>query len=257
MSDTNYTNEEVQGNETNYDGLNYPGNQYAGDPMASGMYRTNYTQGQYPPPQGIFNQQAPQNANNYRPANYNPNNQRYGGQNARLNNRGYGRTYYPNNYQGDDMRAYPYPHPFHYHHEYGYHHGYRPYDGYNYNTYGVPYGYHHDHCCDQYQYMRPGSWMNWANPNVLSNFIQKPKVNNFLRGVGIAAVGLVLAPSVAKTLRPVIVKAVRGAMTASEEIKSIFSDAKEDIEDIFAEAKWDGVHPENSHPNGNGNPNSQ
>ena len=93
------------------------------------------------------------------------------------------------------------------------------------------------------------------DPNFIPGLLQRPRVNNFFRGVGIATVGMILAPSVARAVRPVIVKAVQGAMTASEEIKSIFADAKEDIEDIFAEAKWDGNNGEKGQQRDNTSPN--
>jgi len=88
-----------------------------------------------------------------------------------------------------------------------------------------------------------GFLRNWWNYSVPS-FFGSPRVNNFFRGVGIATVGVIVAPSIARALRPLAVQAVEGVVNVTEEVKGIFSDAKEDMEDIFAEAKWDEANTE-------------
>jgi hypothetical protein len=193
-------------------------------------------------------------AGNYRPegrANYPGNYPGDDGMNYQANNRAYGRPNYPANYRVEDDYCYDGPQPY-YPHDYDcdcdyyegrrpYYRGYRPYR----RTRGWA-GYPNMPGYDPYynQGMMPGSW--W-HPFMIRDFINRPRVNDFLRGVGIATIGLVLAPSITRTLRPIVVKAVQGAMAASDEVKNIFADAKEDMEDIFAEANWEGSRSEGFH----------
>ncbi|MFZ5945915.1 MAG: hypothetical protein ACOYVD_17630 [Bacillota bacterium] len=90
--------------------------------------------------------------------------------------------------------------------------------------------------------MGEGFFRNWWNPGTIPNFLNSPRVNNFFRGVGLAATGLFLAPSLARAVRPLVVQTVQGVMSATDELKTIVSDAKEDIEDMFAEANWDRIN---------------
>ncbi|MCX7922609.1 MAG: DUF5132 domain-containing protein [Clostridia bacterium] len=283
MSENKYSNDETRGNEVNNEGENYMGDQYLGDNYSMGpgtyyganpvqnyqedpgtprAYRQNPNQGQNLRASDMFYQQNRQNYGSFRPGN--PNYQRSYGQNMQGNYRGDYRMNYPANYQGDYAHYHPYPHHYHHDHDHeldyydgdGYYNyrGNRPYAAYGPNTYGGRYRQNYD-CCSNQTMMGSGSWMNWMNPRFIPNLIQSPRVNNFLRGVGIATVGMILAPSVARTLRPLVVKAVQGAMTATEEIKGIFADAKEDVEDIFAEAKWDGSNCANNQDKGGEAPN--
>lgn len=253
MSDSNYSNDEARVKEADYDGQSYQGNPYPIDAQfnAAGTYYGGKPPRDY---QGAPKAPRNNNYNGYRQANSNYGYQRNYGSDGQGNYRGDYRMNYPANYQGDYYCHPPYHHDHdEYYRDYPGHEDYRDhrYCGkYPPGAYGG-YGRHNGPCCDPYYGQRNGSWSNWLN---LSGFVQRPKVNNFLRGVGIATVGVILAPSIAKTLRPVIVKAVQGAMAASGEIKSIFSDAKEDIEDIFAEAKWDDAR-RNEGNNDNGTPN--
>ena len=284
----NYINESVGENELNYGGANYQGNPYPGgdtganagtyfnvnpsrnyqrDPRMTNTPQQNFNQGANPGYNGMYN-------NSYRPANvnqgsYNPGYQGYYGQPPQGNYNGDGRMSYT--YDDDYEYDYHNPHchyyyPHHFYNGPGYAYNNRPmpvnYRGYRTNRRYRPntstmYGSPNRPNIDPYydQSMNPSSWMNWMNPNVVSDFIQRPRVNNFLRGVGIATVGMLLAPSTARVIRPLIVKAVKGAMTATDEIRSIFTDAKEDIEDIFAEAKWDSAKHERHHQDGNETPN--
>jgi hypothetical protein len=87
-----------------------------------------------------------------------------------------------------------------------------------------------------------GFWGNWWNPDTIPNLLNTPMVNNFFRGVGIAATGIFLAPTLARAIRPIVVQAVQGVMSITDELKTVVSDAKEDIEDMFAEANWDRIN---------------
>jgi hypothetical protein len=78
----------------------------------------------------------------------------------------------------------------------------------------------------------------------VANWLNTPKVNNFFRGVGLLTVGIILAPTLAKVLRPLAVSTVQGAMGVVGDMKGIVTDAKDEVEDIFAEAKWDEEHEE-------------
>lgn len=257
MSENNYSNGEVKDNKANYEDVNYQEGQITPNNTAAGsdpdMY---YDERQIRNPQPD-NRMPGNNPRNYRPREnnaYNPNNrssfnnsiyQANYNQNPRNYYRGDGRmnypTNYPNNYRMEDDYGYRCPHPNYYDdydcdcHESGraYYGGARPYGR---PRAGAWYPNMRD-CDPYYNYgMMPNSW--W-NQRIITDFINRPRVNNFFRGVGIATVGLILAPSVARTLRPIVVKAVQGAMATSEEFKNIFADTKEDIEDIFAEAKWE------------------
>ncbi|MDF2615175.1 MAG: hypothetical protein K0S71_2961 [Clostridia bacterium] len=171
-------------------------------------------------------------------------------------------TNYPANYQPyyerDDDDCY-YPHHYNYGPCCDYYDSCRPYynRGNRYNMrysgsgYGNGYGYGRPNMQGYDPNCYPTMPQNtmW-NANYISDFISRPRVNNFLRGVGIATIGLMVAPAIARTFRPVLVKTVQGAMVASDEIKGVFSDAKEDVEDIFADAKW-GANNENNR-NGHG-----
>jgi len=274
MGDNNYTNTEDIGRETNNRGEGYQGNQFADD-------NSNINLGEFynrTPPMGIPDDGRVQRAN---PRSFNQ------GANIRMsrspyqanmpNSRSYGMAYgnadYPANNMPRQGNYYKGADRMDYSERYGREDGrYMPYPYYHHD---------HDHYCDYYYnnmyynrrsrpMMRPrrmpvnppmqeydydcyqGMPQNpWWNQNMLNDFINRPNVNDFLRGVGIATVGLILAPTVAKTLRPILVKAVQGAMTASEELKSVFVDAKEEFEDIFAEAKWEGNNQESGKPNEN------
>lgn len=279
MSDNNNSNGEIRENEANYRGADYGENQFAANnpdnrPTANygGAPVRNFYAGNRIPRENRWNN-APMPPPQYNTANRgeyaDPNNRvnydQYPMNNRggnRMNNAGNyrgddrmnypgnyrtdGRMNYPNGYRGEDNYGYDYdydcPHPY-YHPDYDcdYYEGRRPYyRGYRpYRRARAAAPYPNMQGCDPYynQEMMPSSW--W-NPNMVREFINRPRVNDFLRGVGIATVGLILAPSVTRTLRPIVVKAVQGAMAASDEVKNIFVDAKEDMEDIFAEAKWQG-----------------
>ena len=141
--------------------------------------------------------------------------------------------YYKYGYRGG-YGPYCYYHPRGYYHHRFYQRGYPPYMGYNPPP-GDPY------------FNRPmgsmgGFWRNWWNPETIPNFINNPRVNNILRGIGIATVGMFLAPSIARALRPIAVQTVQGVLGLTDELKTIVTDAKEDIEDMFAEANWDRIN---------------
>lgn len=230
-----------------------PRNYYRGDDRMN--YRNGYTNNysmNYPNsyPVNYMNNYPNGYQNNYRdgyPNNYSTN---Y-------------RDGYVNNYSMNYSNNYPNNYPSNYRagNDYG--------DGYPCPNYYDDYDY--DDCCEPRRpyyggprpYGRPrvGAWCanmrgydpyynygmmpnSWWNQRMITDFINRPKVNNFFRGVGIATVGLILAPSVARTLRPIVVKAVQGVMNTSDEFRNIFADAKEDIEDIFAESKWEGSNNE-------------
>ncbi|MDW7675322.1 MAG: hypothetical protein SCK28_12395, partial [Bacillota bacterium] len=127
----------------------------------------------------------------------------------------YGQGNYNNYYRRPMMRQDYYHQPY-YHQPYynqsredsgeyygphGYHHGHGHYYG----------GYHHPHehmnyygPNNPYYYNRPpqGLWRSWLNPDFIPNMLQNPRVNNFLRGVGLVTIGMFVAPSVARALRP-------------------------------------------------------
>lgn len=149
-------------------------------------------------------------------------------------NPNYGPNYAPPAY-GNNYSACP-P-PYHgYEREQCYYpnHGDYGHYGYSGGGYDCAPGYGNRYGAGPYRDGRP-----WLGPNAFTHFINRPGVNNFLRGVGIAAIGLLLAPSIARIARPIIVKTVQGAVVATEEMKGFYSDAKEEAEDIFAEAKWE------------------
>jgi len=167
----------------------------------------------------------------------------------------YGGNYMPNNqaqtYNYPPMYAYNYHphhdhphngHPYHY-----YHHGYRPsyYGGgsYGMNQSGFNYGGANMYGGSPFGFS-PMGWPNILNPGYFSSLLNRPRVNNFFRGLGILTVGMLLVPSVAKAFRPLAVSAVEGALSISDEVKNIFTDAREDVEDIFAEAKWEDAKEE-------------
>jgi hypothetical protein len=268
MSENNYANGEIKENEANFGGGNFQGNQFgnaipgAGPGINNGGGPTRSFAAENNIPIGNRRNYAPgqnQQYNNINRAPYtNPNYQLNYNQPPINNYRGDDRMNYPGNYRGDVRMNYPVnyggeddymyncPHPYYHddcdcdYYEAGrpYYRGYR-----NYRRPRAGYGYPNMQYCDPYynQGMMPNSW--W-NPNAITDFINRPRVNNFFRGVGIAAVGLILTPAISRTLRPIVVKAVQGAMAASDELKSIFVDAKEDVEDIFAESKWEGANSE-------------
>lgn len=133
--------------------------------------------------------------------------------------------------------------------------GYGGYDGYGgpmgYGRgmgYGGPMGY--DGYGGPMGYGAPMGLRGWWYGTVMPTLFQNPRVNNFFRIIGMVTVGMVVAPSLARALRPVAVQAVQGVMGVTEEVKGIFSDAKEDIEDIFAEAKWDRAGMDEEQKNG-------
>jgi hypothetical protein len=189
----------------------------------------------------------------------------------------YGGNYMPNN-QAQSYNYHPhheYPHHDHPHHYY--HHGYGPYyggggygmnqPGFNYggggygmnqpgfkyggggygygmNQPGFNYGGGNMYGGSPFGFSPMGFWPNILTPGYFSSVLNTPRVNNFFRGIGILTVGMLLVPSVAKAFRPLAVSAVEGAMSISDEVKNIFTDAREDVEDIFAEAKWEDAKEE-------------
>ena len=237
------------------------------------VYQTNYNEN----PRNYYRGDDRMNYSQYNPnnrpgfnnsvyqANYNENPRNYYRGDDRMNYPMYYSTNYPNGYRMEDDYGYRSSYPKYYDdydcdcdcYELGrpYYGGGRPYRGPRAGAW-----YPNMRCCDQYYNygtmpnygMMPNSW--W-NQRMITDFINRPRVNNFFRGVGIATVGLILAPSVARTLRPIVAKAVQGVMNTSEEFRGVFADAKEDIEDIFAEAKWEGNNNEryNSGENENHN----
>ncbi|MDW7651335.1 MAG: hypothetical protein SCK29_05215 [Bacillota bacterium] len=153
----------------------------------------------------------------------------YGGGGYSMNQPGFGGYNYhqPNPYGGG-----------------GYNMNQPAFGGYNYNQ-PYPYGSPNYNMYPGNPYGNPmGNWSNIFNPGYLSYLLRGPKVNNFFRSVGMVTVGLLLVPSVARAFRPLVVSAVEGAFSVSEEVKNIFADAKEDMDDIFAEAKWEDVKDE-------------
>jgi|GEM_PF-3700246 len=267
MGDNNLINGEANVNEMNYKGENHQQNQFIDDnpntrsdeffyhaplngmPDGGNVPRANRRYSNQDANSRINRVPFQPNMMNKRPYGMENNNAVYPAYDERYQNysdKGVNKMNYPREYQSGDGRYMTYPHP-HYHHE-------QDCDYYYYNRYNnrgpkaamrprqmYPNPPMEGYDPDCYQEMPQSSWL---SQNMLSNFINKPRVNDFFRGVGIATVGLILAPTVAKTLRPLLVKTVQGAMTASEELKSVFVDAKEEVEDIFAEAKWESNHNE-------------
>jgi hypothetical protein len=178
-------------------------------------------------------------AMNYYGANYANNNMNY--YNPNVNRSNYRQVPYYQPYDNDDyddyyhLHLHPHyqygPNPYHYRQGYGYGYGYGHPSYYNMGNFNAPY-YHRP----------PGFWSNWWNPGFFSGFLNSPRVNNFLRGVGLVTIGMFVAPSIARAFRPLAVQAVQGVMSVTDEVKTVFSDAKEDIEDMFAEAKWDRIN---------------
>lgn len=90
-----------------------------------------------------------------------------------------------------------------------------------------------------------GPWgyiRNWFAYNPVTSWVRSPRGSNFLRGLGIVTAGLILAPAVVKTVRPLAVQAVHGVMSIVGEVKGVVSDAREELEDIFADAKWENLN---------------
>lgn len=245
----------------NYVYQNYPNQNYGGNVQRGGF------QG-YNPVYGQGNYQVNRRANM---APYG-----MGGQNAVYPPyAGNGRPYmgnYANNYNdddyddyddyNDDYDEYNYPRPYGYGYGYGpyclrppgmrrnrmYRQGYGPYNG--------PPGMGGNWMAPQYFQGQPyfdgygpgpvgmGPWgrmRNWFSYNPVTNWVRSPRGSNFLRGLGIATAGLVLAPAVVKTIRPLAVQAVHGVMSIVGEVKGVVSDAREELEDIFADAKWENL----------------
>lgn len=281
MSENNYSNGETKDNKAEYQDENYQGSQIAPNNTAGGLNQDMYYDGRQirnfqlenripginPPnymPRGN-DQYSPNNRpgynNSVNQANYNQNSRNYYRGDDRMNYQNNYSTNYRNGYRMEDDYGYRYPYPKYYDdydcdcdcdcYESGrpYYGGARPFRGPRAGAWYPNMRY----CDPYYNYgMMPNSW--W-NQRMITDFINRPRVNNFFRGIGIATVGLILAPSVAKTLRPIVVKAVQGAMSTSEEFRNIFADTKEDIEDIFAEAKWEGKNNERHNSGENENQN--
>jgi hypothetical protein len=93
--------------------------------------------------------------------------------------------------------------------------------------------------------MYPGPFgflRNWISYNPVTNWARSPRGTSFLRGLGIATAGIILAPAVIRTIRPLAVQAVHGVMSIVGEMKGVVADAREELEDIFADAKWDNMN---------------
>lgn len=273
MSDRNYANQNYTNQNSgnpNYANQNYGNQNYANQNYGNQNYAGNIQRGTnqgYNPIYGQGNYQGNQRGNiapygmRGSTGNYSP-------------NAGYGRQYmgnYENNYNNDD-----YDHYDHYDHdddnEYYYqrpsNYGYGPYcfrpPGMGRNRmYQQGYGPYNNRqpqmggnwMSQQYYQGQPyfdgygpggmGPWgrvRNWFSYNPVTNWARSPRGNNFLRGLGIATAGLILAPAVVKTIRPLAVQAVHGVMSIVGEVKGVVSDAKEELEDIFADAKWENLN---------------
>lgn len=248
-------------NQMNYQGKNYMGNYYDEDfqaddyMMGYGQNGSGNYQGNYRMNRGFRGNYGMGPQNNRRGyGNYN--NPGYGSFYGPGAGRGYGPGFNQNYYNNPDYDYREYDEDDDYY-KYAYRGGYGPY--YNYHPRGYyyhrfyqrgypypPYMGYNTPPGDPY-YNRPmgsmgGFWRNWWNPETIPNFINNPKVNNILRGIGIVTVGMFLAPSIARALRPIAVQTVQGVLGLTDELKTIVTDAKEDIEDMFAEANWDRIN---------------
>lgn len=131
------------------------------------------------------------------------------------------------------------------HHNRGYYH--RGYPGHGYYHHGYPgHGYHHNDYChndhhDYHHYYGPSMGRGWFDPDYLRSMMRSPMTNNFFRGVGVATIAMLLAPPIAKALKPLAVQAVHGVTSIVDELKGVVYEAREDIEDIFAEGKWSNM----------------
>lgn len=236
--DASYNN-----NWQNNSNMVYPGYGYQnyGGPAPRANYQPNYAN----PAQGVYR-------GNYAP---------YG--------RGYASNYpynvaYVGPHEGDyDYHYHHDDHDDHYDHPYYY--GYGEYNmppgmGQNrmYPQYSRPYNmppgmgryrmyhqyYHGQPYFDGYGSGNQGTWgflRNWFAYNPVTNWVSSPRGSNFLRGLGIATAGIILAPAVVKTLRPLAVQAVHGVMSIVGEVRGVVADAREELEDIFADAKWENL----------------
>lgn len=158
------------------------------------------------------------------------------------NARGYGsvRRDYPNYYHQNHYRDGYYDNRHHGYHgqdyrDHGYH-GYR-HHGYRHNDYCHNDYCHYDHHDCHYDY-GPYKGRGWFDPDFLYSMMRNPRTNNFFRGVGMATIGILLAPPIARALKPLAVQAVHGVTSIVDELKGVVSDAREDIEDIFADGNW-------------------
>lgn len=154
---------------------------------------------------------------------------------------------YPTDYgnargYGGARRDYP-----NYYHQNHYHDGYRDrgYRDHGYQDYRH-HGYHHNYYChnDHHDYHHdygPYKERGWFDPDFLYSMMRNPRTNNFFRGVGMATVGILLAPPIARALKPLAVQAVHGITSIVDELKGVVSDAREDIEDIFADGHWSNM----------------
>lgn len=82
---------------------------------------------------------------------------------------------------------------------------------------------------------------NWLYYNPVTSWASGPMGTSFFRGLGIVTAGIVLAPAIVKTIRPLAMQAVHGAMSIVGEMKGVVADAREELEDIFADAKWENL----------------
>lgn len=153
---------------------------------------------------------------------------------------GNGNQYYPSqNYHGHYEHHYAHGGPYHHHYEHGY--GPQAYgQNYNYGTYGPYNGNYGPYTNMDDDYMKH-HWSHWLHPGFMKSFMRSPKVNNFFRGVGVATVGLLVAPSVARVLKPIAVQVLHGVKDITDELKGVMDDARGDMEDIFADANWEGL----------------
>lgn len=137
-------------------------------------------------------------------------------------------------------------------HGHGYYHRGYPGPGYYHRGYPGPgyyhHGYHHNDYChnDHYDYHHygPSRGRGWLDPEYLSSIMRSPTTNNFFRGVGVATIAMLLAPPIAKALKPLAVQAVHGVTSIVDELKGVVYEAREDIEDIFADGKWANMEHE-------------
>jgi len=83
--------------------------------------------------------------------------------------------------------------------------------------------------------------------NRLTNPLRGIDRRSFGWGAGAALIGLLFLPSVSKSVRPLICKAMEEAMEINERVHGVFSQAKEEFEDIVAEVNFNKVtsSPEN------------
>ncbi|MDF9408870.1 MAG: hypothetical protein A4E52_01069 [Pelotomaculum sp. PtaB.Bin013] len=77
--------------------------------------------------------------------------------------------------------------------------------------------------------------------NRITNPLRGIDRRSFGWGAGAALVGLLFLPSVSKSIRPLICKAMEEAIEINERVHGVFAQAKEEIEDIVAEVSFNKI----------------